>query len=357
MQNFWQGKRVLITGHTGFKGSWLTLLLHRLGARLYGASLEPEANSLFEHIYHPSLINHHLVDITTLSDLDAVTQVSSPDVIFHLAAQPLVLESYQNPVHTWQTNVMGSINMMEAARRLEKKCALVMVTTDKVYHNNEWDLTYRETDTLGGLDPYSSSKASCELAISSWSNSFFKSPNSSVGVASARAGNVIGGGDFAKNRIFPDLYRSFSSGLELSLRSPFSTRPWQHVLDPLYGYLVLAQSLYTDALPKNVDHTFNFGPDLTSNISVQSLVKLVCEHWPQISSLTVSDTSLASFHEAGRLNLSYAKAFHQLSWQPLFNIADTVRLTCNWYSGFRENQDNALTLCYNDISYLLSRIG
>ena len=248
--SFWSGRRVLVTGHTGFKGSWLSLWLLRLGAQVWGYSLPPEIDSsLFtalelEHNF--TNLHHCLGDLRDFNNLQSVVKQAKPEVVFHLAAQPLVRESYRDPLGTWAINVQGSLHLLEALRTLNHSCAVVMVTTDKVYSNREWDFGYREEDRLGGHDPYSASKAAAELAVSSWRSSFCGSGNHQnphLAIATARAGNVIGGGDWAAERIVPDAIRSLMAGQPIPLRNPLATRPWQHVLEPLSGYLVLAECL------------------------------------------------------------------------------------------------------------------
>ena len=254
--SFWESKRVLITGHTGFKGSWLSILLLAKGANIYGISLPPEANpSLFnlidlhnnKHEQFKGEFNSFLGDINKYKLLKEYLNLCKPEIIFHLAAQPLVQESYLNPLKTWETNVMGSLNLLESVKSFDHHCSIVMVTTDKVYKNNNWVYGYRECDELGGNDPYSASKAAMEIAVSSWRKSFcgnavHQKPN--IAIASARAGNVIGGGDWAKNRIIPDAVRGLSKKQSIIIRNPLSTRPWQHVLEPLEGYLKLAKTMH-----------------------------------------------------------------------------------------------------------------
>ena len=261
--SFWKGRKVLVTGHTGFKGSWLSLCLLELGASVIGVSLKPEFKlNLFDQLRISSFVDHNLFDIANLQDISLLLEEKRPDVIFHLAAQSIVRVGYDKPVSTWSTNVMGTINILESLKSIDYPCSAVFVTTDKVYKNNEWVYGYRENDALGGIDPYSSSKAAAEIAIDSWRKSFFESnvnPSRNVRIASARAGNVIGGGDWSPNRIIPDVVRSISENKPILVRNPASTRPWQHVLEPLSGYLLLAEKL-----ENNLDLTtaYNFGPSL-----------------------------------------------------------------------------------------------
>jgi CDP-glucose 4,6-dehydratase len=337
MNSFWQGKRVLITGHTGFKGSWLSLWLLHLGAEVTGLSLAPETQpSLFEQLKLNLELNHHIGDVRNLSLVQRLVQQIRPDVILHLAAQPLVRRSYVQPVNTWNTNVMGTINVLEALKFSTDPCVGVFITTDKCYENREWGYGYRENDPLGGHDPYSSSKASAELAIASWRKSFFESSQSCVAIASARAGNVIGGGDWAEDRIVPDAMRSLSQSQPVPVRNPCATRPWQHVLEPLGGYLLLAQQLFEQLTTasemttpsQSLQSAFNFGPSLTSNRSVKDLVEQILLHWPG-EWLDQSNSQAA--HEAKLLNLVTDKAFHVLGWQPVWGFERTIQETVHWY--------------------------
>ena len=352
---FWQGRRVLLTGHTGFKGAWLTLWLLSMGAHVWGISLEPEdEQSLFsllrllelEDRNTPGELHHHVGDIRDLDVCREVVQESQPQVVFHLAAQALVRRSYDQPLETWSTNVQGSLNLLESLREVTHPCAVVMVTTDKVYENREWDYGYREFDRLGGNDPYSASKAAAELAVASWRSSFCgcgqrQTPH--LMIATARAGNVIGGGDWAVDRIVPDAMRSLAAGEPIPVRSPQSTRPWQHVLEPLGGYMVLAEQLVASGV--GIAGAFNFGPALEANRSVQELVEEALQHWPG----TWHDLSdPAALHEAGKLHLQIDKAYHQLSWRPRWNFATSVARTVAWYRAVHEG-DTALDCCFADL--------
>jgi CDP-glucose 4,6-dehydratase len=331
-RSFWTGRRVLLTGHTGFKGSWLLLWLQQLGAWTYALEPEPQPN-LFRQLAQASppgeLWQHQIGDLSDREALAALVQKAQPQVVLHLAAQPLVRRSYEDPLGTWATNVMGSLHLLEALKTLEHLCAVVMVTTDKVYENREWAYGYRETDRLGGHDPYSASKAGAEIAIASWRSSFcgqgsHQTPH--LRIATARAGNVIGGGDWAANRIVPDAMRSLAKGEAIPVRNPRATRPWQHVIEPLAGYLRLAQALARD--PQPPCEAFNFGPSLASNRSVGELVATILEHWPG-DWLDQSDPQ--SPHEANLLHLQIDKAHHQLRWQPRWDFATSVARTVGWY--------------------------
>ncbi|NJK92344.1 MAG: CDP-glucose 4,6-dehydratase [Blastochloris sp.] len=326
------GKKVCVTGHTGFKGSWLCEWLLLMGAEVSGFSL-PEASTNLD-LFSQLKLSSRLEDVR--GDIRNPVQVadwligSEPDFVFNLAAQPLVRLSYKVPVLTWETNVLGTIHVMEGLRQLSKPCAAVMVTTDKVYENREWLHGYREEDPLGGHDPYSSSKVGAEIAIASWRQSFFK--KHPVSLASVRAGNVIGGGDWAEDRIVPDCIKSLMRGESIPVRNKISTRPWQHVLEPLSGYLLLASMMSStlDSPPATslYSSAFNFGPRLESNRTVAELVNEVLKHWP---GQWVDQSDPNAPHEAGKLNLATDKAFHVLGWKPRWNFETTVAKTVEWY--------------------------
>lgn len=345
---FWTGRRVLLTGHTGFKGSWLSLWLSQLGAQVYGVALSPDTRpALFEQLeLASSLAGHHLLDIGDAAALAAIAAACQPQVVLHLAAQPLVRRSYRDPLGTWATNVQGSLHLLEALKPLQHPCAVVMVTTDKVYANREWDYGYREEDRLGGHDPYSSSKAAAELAIASWRSSFCGScthQNPYLAIATARAGNVIGGGDWAEDRIVPDAMRSLAAGEPISVRRPAATRPWQHVLEPLGGYLLLAEKLAK--FGQSFATAFNFGPSVESNRSVRELVEAAIGYWP---GSWRDFSNPAAPHEAGRLHLQTDKAHHQLGWSPLWLFATTVERTVDWYRAVHDGA-SPLDCCLADL--------
>ena len=349
--SFWAGRRVLLTGHTGFKGSWLLLWLQQLGAEVWCYALEPDPEpNLFRQVYDarpPGNSWHHQVgDLADLSALRELVQRSQPEVVFHLAAQPLVRQSYGDPLGTWATNVLGSLNLLEALKPLPHPCAVVMVTTDKVYQNREWAYGYRESDRLGGHDPYSASKAAAEIAIASWRASFcgdgpHQSPQ--LHIATARAGNVIGGGDWAADRIVPDAMRSLSAGEPIKVRNPEATRPWQHVLEPLGGYLRLAEALLLDEEPPC--EAFNFGPTLASNRSVRELTETILQKWPG-EWLDQSDPTAP--HEAHLLHLQIDKGHHRLGWHPKWNYATTIERTVGWYLAQQQGK-SALACCLADL--------
>ena len=349
-KQFWEGKKVLITGHTGFKGSWLSLWLKEMGAQIIGISLEPETSpNLFDELElsKDSNLVHNLIDINNLIKIKEVFATEEPEIIFHLAAQPLVRKSYRDPIETWQTNVMGSLNILEAIKCSNHKSLLVMITTDKVYQNNEWEFGYRENDPLGGHDPYSSSKAAAELAISSWRSSFcgnLEHQNSNVYISTARSGNVIGGGDWAEDRIVPDFINGIFKKEKLFVRNPESTRPWQHVLEPLSGYIKLAEMMYSEN--QKFCSSFNFGPNLSSNKKVCELIREMNRHFDQDCDIQVSETSL---HEANLLNLQIEKAYQYLNWFPKWNFEKTIFRTVNWYKLHYEGE-SALECCLSDIN-------
>ena len=317
-QDFWLNKRVLITGHTGFKGSWLLVWLNMLGADVYGLSVSSlDGKSLFTELTkEKDLSKDFFVDIRDIEQLKIIMHQINPEVVFHLAAQPLVRESYKNPLETWSTNLLGSLNILESLTIIKNNCAVIMVTTDKVYKNMEWDYGYRENDQLGGHDPYSASKAATEIAISSWRDSFccFDNKGSNLLIASARSGNVIGGGDWAQDRIFPDVIRSLQNNEKIFIRNPSSTRPWQHVLDPLAGYISLAEKLYESKNKLYEDShnifasAFNFGPNISSNKTVEFLVNEIIKYWPGTIIKNHDDSN--QFHEAKKLHLQIDKAFN-----------------------------------------------
>jgi CDP-glucose 4,6-dehydratase len=353
--DFWRGRRVLLTGHTGFKGSWLTFWLLELGAEITGLAMPPECEpNLFNALGLFKRLNHRIGDIRDPLVLREVVEECRPEVVLHLAAQPLVRRSYAEPVFTWETNVMGTIHLLEALRRRQGPCTAVLITTDKVYRNNDWLYGYRENDSLGGHDPYSSSKAAAELAISSWRSSFCGDlPHQTpyLRVASARAGNVIGGGDWAADRIVPDAMRALAEARPISVRHPSATRPWQHVLEPLSGYLLLAERLASTDEPSTLATAFNFGPQVESNRSVRELMEETLRHWP--GSWEVQSDA-RSPHEANLLNLVTDKAHHQLGWAPRWSFVTTIERTVHWYRQVHEGKGDALSCCHNDLNHYLN---
>jgi len=330
--------KVLVTGHTGFKGSWLSLWLSRLGARVTGCALDvPTSPSHFVAAGLAQLVRDRRLDICDGGALKTLVRETQPDFIFHLAAQSLVRRAYADPVKTWQTNAMGTVNLLEALRELKNSCVVVMITSDKCYDNVEWVWGYRETDALGGPDPYSASKGAAELAIRSYLRSYFPK-DGRVRLGVGRAGNVIGGGDWAADRIVPDCVRSWSRGETVQLRNPLATRPWQHVLEPLSGYLALALALHGDS--KLHGEPFNFGPPAQQNHSVGALVSAMADHWDQVRWQDVS-AQYAGPHESALLKLNCDKALARLRWHAIWDFSTTVRETALWYRRHYESPDQS----------------
>ena len=344
LKQFYKSKRVLITGHTGFKGSWLTLWLKHLGAEICGVSLPTrQALSLFNKADCGKDVTSCYSDIRNLRSLGRIFKSFKPQVVFHLAAQPLVRLSYEKPVETFQINIMGLVNVFEAVRHSDSVRSLVCVTSDKCYENLNLTRGYKETDRLGGKDPYSASKAASEIVIHSYYHSFLL--DLGIGVASGRAGNVIGGGDWARDRIFPDAVKSLAQKRTIEVRNPDSVRPWQHVLDPLYGYLVLGAKLLHE--PTKYSGPWNFAPSLSSCRSVKELVRRVIFHWGEGSWKIHRDSKAP--HEAAVLKLSYRKALSHLHWKPLWDLNTAVRKTVAWYRSFYDGDNDARRLCMADI--------
>lgn len=321
---FWAGKRVLVTGQTGFKGAWLSLWLADMGAEVSGLALPPETEpALFTQLGLASMIDHAEMDLRDAGAVAERVRTVRPDVVFHLGAQALVRRSYADPLETWATNVQGTVNLLEAIRQAQRPATIIVSTTDKVYANREWSHGYRETDRLGGHDPYSASKAATEIAIASYHAAFFA--KGEVHLGAGRAGNVIGGGDWSADRLVPDIVRALSAGRTIAIRNPQATRPWQHVLEPLAGYLIYAQALSTGvtAVP-----ALNFGPDAAANRPVRELLDTALDLWPG----TWQDTSDPSQpHEAGQLALSTDLARASLGWTPRWSFEKAVAATLDWY--------------------------
>lgn len=335
----WSGKRVLLTGHTGFKGSWLSLWLQRRGAELSGIALAPPAGmNLFEDADVEREMRSVIGDIRDFELLRRTFAQHRPEIVFHLAAQPLVRLSYEDPLATYATNVMGTANVLEAARQAGSVRAIVVVTTDKCYENREWAWPYRETDTLGGYDPYSNSKACAELVVSAYRNSFFNPieyARHGAAIASVRAGNVIGGGDWAEDRLIPDAIRAFMNGRPVRIRNPRSIRPWQHVLEPLRGYLAVAESLCEDG-PVNGE-AWNFGPDQDDARPVESIICELSKLWGE-GARWESDQGLQP-HEAGSLKLDCSKSASRLGWSPRLRLSAALELTVAWYQAKLQGED------------------
>jgi len=347
--NFYRGKRILVTGHTGFKGSWLSIWLHELGAEVIGIGLEPytdKDNFVLSGIGKKikADIRADIRDAQRMKDILATYQ---PEIVFHLAAQPLVRLSYDQPVETYQTNVMGTINIMEAIRMTDSVRVAVMITTDKCYENKEQLTGYKEDDPFGGYDPYSSSKGACEIAIQSWRRSFFNPDDYGkkhhVSLASARAGNVIGGGDWAKDRIIPDCIRALEAGKPIEIRSPKAIRPWQHVLEPLSGYLLLAQKMWEH--PTEYCEGWNFGPENENITDVWEVANMLTRHYGDGVIETHSEANAP--HEAKLLTLDITKARVRLGWKPRMDIGQSCLLTAEWYK--RYQQSDTYELCVKQI--------
>jgi CDP-glucose 4,6-dehydratase len=337
--NVFRDANVLVTGHTGFKGTWLCLWLTKMGANVTGVAIDiPSEPSHFNESDLSKRISDHRLDIRDGESLKVLVNKLKPDFVFHLAAQALVRHSYNEPVETWQTNTMGTINLLEALRVLDNKCTAIFITSDKCYDNVEWIWGYRETDALGGPDSYSASKGAAELAIRSYVRSYFPS-DGNIRIAIGRAGNVIGGGDWAEDRIVADCMRASSVGGSVSLRNPLATRPWQHVLEPLSGYLALASSLYEDVNLHG--EPFNFGPPGEQNQSVGELVVQMSKYWDQVRWTDESEL-YGGPYESGLLKLNCDKALYYLKWQATWSLEETVRETVLWYKNYYEQPKNSI---------------
>jgi len=333
---FWSGKNVLVTGHTGFKGSWLCLWLQHLGANVTGLALSPPTKpNLFEVADVGCGMTSVIGDIRDLSTVKTVFANSNPDIVIHMAAQSLVLYSYENPVETYETNVMGTVHVLEACRQSASTKAAVMITTDKCYENREWVWPYRENEPMGGFDPYSNSKGCSELVISAYHQSFFSDTQQTTAVGSARAGNVIGGGDWAENRLIPDFMQAIMEGRPLTIRSPSSIRPWQHVLEPLRGYLTLAEKLSENG--NKFSEGWNFGPHQSDSREVQWIINHISKLWGE-GATWLLDTNPHP-HEATYLKLDCSKALTLLGWEPRISLATTLEWIVEWYKQYSKKSD------------------
>lgn len=334
--DFWKNKNVLLTGHTGFKGSWLSLWLQRMGANLTGLALDPPTQpSLFETAAVAKGMNSQIGDIRDRSFVEDVFKRHQPEIVIHMAAQALVLPSYHSPVETYETNVMGTVYILDACRKTESVRAAVMITSDKCYENREWFWGYRENERMGGYDPYSNSKGCCELVTSAYRQSYFHGDGHMAGIASVRAGNVIGGGDWAENRLIPDFMKSILKDETVVIRSPHAIRPWQHVLEPLSGYLSLAEKLWQDRA--GFDEGWNFGPYESDAKEVQWIVKRIAEIWGEGAQWRLDDKQHP--HEANYLKLDCTKARTLLGWQPRLGLSTTLEWIVQWYQHFRDDSD------------------
>lgn len=352
--NFYKGKRVLVTGHTGFKGSWLSIWLHELGAEVIGVAQAPftEQDNFVLSCIGNKIKADIRADIRDLKRMKEIFQEYQPEIIFHLAAQPLVRLSYEIPVETYETNVMGTINIMEAMRVTSSVKVGIMITTDKCYENKEQIWGYRENEPMGGYDPYSSSKGAAEIAISSWRRSFFNPKDYGIkhhiALASVRAGNVIGGGDWALDRIIPDCIKALESGKPINIRSPKAIRPWQHVLEPLSGYMLLAQKMWNQ--PTEYCEGWNFGPREESITPVWDVAKKLIKNYGNGTLNDISDP--AALHEANLLMLDISKAKFKLGWEPRMNIDQCMNMVAEWYKKYKT--ENVYTLCVEQINKYLS---
>jgi len=353
--NFWAGKKVFITGHTGFKGGWLSLILHYLGAEVSGLGLHPRSkNNFFDTVNVSQFLNSHIGDIRDFELVSKILLDIKPEIVFHLAAQPLVRYSYINPIETYSTNVLGTVNIFEAVRNTNTVRAIVNITSDKCYDNKEWLWAYRENDSLGGFDPYSSSKGCSEIITFAYQRSFFSNKNiantSLVALASARAGNVIGGGDWSEDRLVPDILKSIDLNEVLKIRNPNAIRPWQHVLEPLFGYLNLAQNLYSNGI--QYAEPFNFGPNDEDVKTVKWIVETLTNRLGKKYLLNedVSD----NFHEAQLLRLDCTKAKIKLNWQPKWNIEHSIEKIIEWHLAYNHG-DNMRNITINQIEEYIKK--
>lgn len=347
--DFWNQKKVFITGHTGFKGSWLSILLDHLGSEVYGFALEPNTEiSLFNETGLKTKINSFIGNILNEETLKEKVAEFQPEIVFHMAAQPLVRESYDQPMLTLNTNILGTANILEACRVSDSVRSFVNITTDKCYLNEELGIPFKENDHLGGKDIYSASKASSEIVTKAYRDSFFNS--SKCRIATARAGNVIGGGDWSNDRLVPDIVKALNADKSPEIRAPESVRPWQHVLDPLFGYLNLAQNLYTN---ESYDEAWNFGPNQDGFITVKEMTNEFIKSWQSNKRIILSSNNKNPY-ESKTLKLDITKAKEKLNWQPIFSIDETIKTTALWYKNFYQAKNNAYELCINDINKFLS---
>jgi CDP-glucose 4,6-dehydratase len=334
--SFWQGRTVFLTGHTGFKGGWLCLMLEMLGSKVHGFALPPDSqHGIFSVSGTADRIGHTIGDIRDAAALADAVRIASPQIVIHMAAQPLVRLSYLEPVETYATNVMGTVHLLDAVRKCPSVQAVVVVTSDKCYENVGWPWGYRETDHLGGFDPYSNSKGCAELVVSAYRRSFFQAGHAAA-IGSGRAGNVIGGGDWAVDRLVPDAIRAFTADRPLLIRNPDAIRPWQHVLDPLLGYLRLAESLVVNG--RQSAEAWNFGPAAASEVPVRAVVDGLVSEWGQGAAWQFDEQD-NHLHEAAYLKLDCSKAHLQLGWRPLISFRESLNLTVDWYKALRSQSD------------------
>lgn len=353
IENFYKGKKVLVTGHTGFKGSWLSIWLHKMGAQVIGLALDPtNPNDNFVLSGIGTRITADLRgDIRNRKVLEDIFEIYKPEIVFHLAAQPLVRQSYITPLETYEVNVIGTINVLEAIRKTKCVRVSIMVTTDKCYENKDTIWGYRENEAMGGFDPYSSSKGAAEIAIASWRRSFFNPEDfekHEMSLASVRAGNVVGGGDWSENRIIPDCIKALESGNNIEIRNPKAIRPWQHVIDPLYGYLLLAKKMWEE--PKKYCEGWNFGPRTDSFSDVWSIAELVVKCYGNGNLLNISDPNAP--HEANFLMLDISKAVFELEWSPKLDTLKSIEFTIEWYKRYKNK--NVYEICSGQINNFLN---
>jgi CDP-glucose 4,6-dehydratase len=353
LKSVYKGKKVFLTGHTGFKGAWLLKILNILGAEVKGYALSTQTeNDMYNLINGDKICDSVIADIREAHILNKALQDFQPDYVFHLAAQPLVRLSYEMPAETFTVNAIGTAYLLDALRKLDKPCINILITTDKVYHNNEWIYPYRETDRLGGYDPYSASKACAELVINSYKQSFFNLlayNEHQKSIAIARAGNVIGGGDWSKDRLIPDIVKALGKKEKVVIRNPDAVRPWQHVLEPLSGYLLLGAKL--TGAPVKFAHAYNFGPHAEDALPVKLMVELAIDSWKE-GSYEISKLENQP-HEAGLLKLDISKAVNELSWKPKFSADKAIGFTMEWYREFYDNKAGIDEFTSNQISYFL----
>jgi CDP-glucose 4,6-dehydratase len=355
--SIYKGKKVFVTGHTGFKGSWLCQLLHELDAKVHGYALNPPTNpSLYEVAKVDELVTSYIADVRDYDTLYSILSAVQPDIIIHMAAQPLVRDSYKNPIDTYSVNVMGTVNLLEAVRHTKSVKAVVNVTTDKCYENKEWIWGYRENEPMGGYDPYSNSKGCSELATSSFRNSFFNPSDygktHQVALASARAGNVIGGGDWAEDRLIPDFIRAIGNGEKVKIRSPHAIRPWQHVLEPLSGYLALGAKLLTDGC--QYAEGWNFGPDDSDAKPVEWIVNKICTLWDNGAAYEIDPNPQP--HEATYLKLDCSKAKTRLGWHPKWDINTAINNIVEWTKAYNQGADMR-SFCKKQIQQYISTVS
>ena len=347
---FWKNKNVLLTGHSGFKGTWMSIILNSYGSNVCGISLKPNTQpNLFDLCNIESKIENNFCDIRNYNETFKIIKNFQPEIVIHMAALPLVRESYSKPVETFETNVLGTVNILDSLRHIDKVRSVICITTDKVYKNKERKKPYKENDELGGFDPYSSSKAASELAISCYKDSFlFKND---VGIASVRAGNVIGGGDWSVDRLIPDAIRAWTTSSRLKIRYPNSVRPWQHVLEPIFGYMILTENLFNDP---SLSDSYNFGPNSNDNVSVGSVIEIAGDYFEnsEVQYLNKEDF----LHEAGLLTLDNRKVKDKFGIIPIWDFKTATKRTMEWYKAFYEGK-NPLTLCNKDIDNFMKSVS